>query len=365
MDLIDKIKALSSKIEKQQGLIQTEEATKSAFVMPFISALGYDVFDPTEVVPEFTADVGIKKGEKVDYAIMRDKKAIILFECKKCGTDLNKESASQLYRYFSVTEARFGILTDGVIYRFYSDIEEPNKMDKKPFMELNLFNLDAHLITELKKLTKSSFDLEEMLGAANELKYSREIKKYLGEQLNSPDEEFVKLVTSKVYGGRITQYVKDQFTEITKKAFTQFINELINNRLKSAIADDTSFSPDNTVKLAGEEAKTASDGQEENGNDSKIETTVEEMEGFYIVKSILRQVVDPTRILHRDTQSYFGILLDDNNRKPICRLHFNRTQWYIGIFGDDKKETRVPINDLNEIYNFADQLKVTVASYND
>ena len=96
MDLIDKIKALSSKIEKQQGLIQTEEATKSAFVMPFISALGYDVFDPTEVVPEFTADVGIKKGEKVDYAIMRDKKAIILFECKKCGTDLNKESASQL-----------------------------------------------------------------------------------------------------------------------------------------------------------------------------------------------------------------------------------------------------------------------------
>lgn len=96
--------------------------------MPFISALGYDVFNPTEVIPEFTADIGIKKGEKVDYAVKKDDQVILLFECKWCGADLSKDHASQLHRYFSVTEARFSILTNGIEYRFYSDIDEPNKI---------------------------------------------------------------------------------------------------------------------------------------------------------------------------------------------------------------------------------------------
>ncbi len=79
MDFIDRIRDLSTRIPKQLEHIQTEEATKNALIMPFISALGYNVFDPTEVVPEFTADVGIKKGEKVDYAIHLDGKPIMLF----------------------------------------------------------------------------------------------------------------------------------------------------------------------------------------------------------------------------------------------------------------------------------------------
>jgi len=139
MDLIDKINEMAARIPKQIEHISTEEATKNALVMPFINALGFNVFDPTEVVPEFTADVGTKKGEKVDYAIVRDGKPILLFEVKCTGTDLNNVHASQLYRYFSVTEARFGILTDGVIYRFYSDLDAPNKMDEKPFF---VFDLD-------------------------------------------------------------------------------------------------------------------------------------------------------------------------------------------------------------------------------
>ena len=114
MDFIEQLHALSAKVQKQKDTIQTEEATKNAFILPFISALGYDVFDPCEVVPEFTADVGIKKGEKADYAIFHDGKVIVLLECKKCGTDLSSCHASQLYRYFSVTEARIAILCDGI-----------------------------------------------------------------------------------------------------------------------------------------------------------------------------------------------------------------------------------------------------------
>ena len=178
MDFIDHIHDLSVRIEKQASVIQTEEATKNAFVMPFISALGYNVFDPTEVTPELVADVGTKKGEKVDYAILINGKPIILFECKWCGTNLDKENPTQLYRYFSAkTDAKFGILTNGIIYKFYSDLENQNVMDTKPFLELNMLNIKEPVVEEVKKFSKSTFDLNSILDTARELKYMREIRK--------------------------------------------------------------------------------------------------------------------------------------------------------------------------------------------
>ena len=130
MDLDDRIREVSARVAKRLDSVKTEEGTKTALVLPFIThVLGFNVFDPDEVVPEYTADVGTKKGEKVDYAIIANGIPIMLFECKHYGADLTKEPASQLYRYFSVTAARLGVLTDGVTYRFFSDIDEPNKMD--------------------------------------------------------------------------------------------------------------------------------------------------------------------------------------------------------------------------------------------
>src|SRR5256885_13341623 len=123
MDFIEVLQTISSKIGKQKNLIKTEEATKNAFVMPFISALGYDVFDPAEVVPEFTADVGVKRGEKVDYAIFKNGQVQILMECKRIGDPLDLRYASQLFRYFSVTTARVAILTNGQEYNVYTDID--------------------------------------------------------------------------------------------------------------------------------------------------------------------------------------------------------------------------------------------------
>src|SRR5437763_6168834 len=236
-DFIEVLQSLSSKIAKQKNLINTEEATKNAFVMPFISALEYDVFDPTEVIPEFIADVGIKKGEKVDYAIKQNGKIIMLFECKCCNSPLDDGHTSQLYRYFSVTEARIAVLTDGIIYRFFTDIEEPNKMDPKPFMEFNMLDIQEPLVVELKRLTKQAFNLEAILTVAGELKYTREIKRILNEELNAPSEEFVKLIAGQVYSGKLTSAVRGQFAVITKQAFTQFINEHIPERLRSAMGE--------------------------------------------------------------------------------------------------------------------------------
>lgn len=352
MDLIDKIKDIAARIPKQLEYIQTEEATKNAFIMPFIAALGYDVFNPFEVIPEFTADIGTKKGEKVDYAIKKDNEIIILIECKWAGADLHQCHASQLYRYFSVTKARFTILTNGLIYEFYSDIDEPNKMDSKPFFTFNILDFQDHQINELKKFTKSAFSLDDILTTASTLKYTGAIKKVLEEELTTPSEPFVRFFAAKIFEGRLTKPVIEQFTQIVKEARKQFINERINERLTSALS--TNDTPEKII------APTEPIGVNEENNG--IVTTEAETEGFYIIKSILREIVEVSRITMRDTKSYCGVLLDNNNRKPICRLHFNYSQKYIGIISN-KNEERIQIDSVDEIYKFAEQIKKTVVEY--
>ncbi|MCI5119672.1 MAG: restriction endonuclease [Candidatus Electrothrix sp. AUS4] len=354
MDLIDKVKDLAARIPKQIELIQTEEATKNAFIMPFISALGYDVFNPMEVIPEFTADIGTKKGEKVDYAIKKNNDIIILIECKWCGADLQHDHASQLYRYFSATEARFAILTNGITYEFYSDIDEPNKMDSKPFFTFDMLSFQDHQVAELKKFTKSAFSLEDILTTASTLKYTSAIKKILEKELADPSETFVRFFASQIFDGRLTKPVLEQFTEIVKEARKQFLNEKINERIKSALsANDTQ---EQEEKPQSEEENLAQ--EDSNG----IVTTEEEIEGYHVVKAILRESVDISRVVMRDTKSYCGILLDDNNRKPICRLHFNRAQKYLGVMSQ-KQEEKIPIELIDDIYKYSDQLKATVLEY--
>jgi hypothetical protein len=348
MDFIDEVKALAARIPNLKDSIMTEEATKNALVMPMINILGYNVFDPTEVVPEFTADHGTKKGEKVDYAIIKDGEPIILIECKTLGSDLNTNHASQLFRYFNVTSAKVGILTNGTTYRFFSDLEDANKMDDKPFLEIDLLNLKDEQVEELKRFKKERFDVCELESVANELKYTKEIKQILLSEMNKPSEDFVKFFANLVYNGRITPNKRDQFTAITKKAFNQFINDRINERLKIAMSNKNH---NDEVDVEEDIVEPVDDG---------IVTTEEEIEGYHIIKAILRETIAPDRIVMRDTKSYCGILLDDNNRKPICRLRFNSAQKYVGILDEDRKEIKTPINNLNDIYGLTAEIKSVV-----
>jgi predicted type IV restriction endonuclease len=360
MDLVDRLQDLAAKIRKQRELIRTEEAAKNAFVLPFLATLGYDVFNPSEVIPEYVADVGTKKGEKVDYAILRDGKIIMLVECKQSCDKLDPQHASQLYRYFSVTDARIAVLTDGCTYRFFTDLDKPNTMDLKPFMEIDVLDLEEPLIPELKKLTKAEFDLDQIVDVAGELKYTREIKRILAQELASPSPDLVKLLAGQVYSGRFTESVREQFTSIVKRAFVQFIRDRINERLQSALSTD-SAAEEVPAPQAGHEEERGEGGDQER----RIETTEEELEGYHIVKAIVAELVDPARVAHRDTLSYMGVLLDDNNRKPICRLHFNRSQKYVGLFDGEKSEERIPIGNLNEIYQLGERLRATVRRYED
>lgn len=348
MDVIDQLRELSNRASDQLKHIRTEEATKNAFVMPFIQALGYNVFDPTEVVPEFTADVGTKRGEKVDYAILRDGKPIILIEAKSATADLHEDHASQLFRYFNVTEAKFGILTNGLEYRFHTDLEKTNRMDEKPFLVVDILNFDARMFSELTKFAQSSFNVERILSGANELKYKREISFLLEREFIQPSADFVRHFAKEVHSGRLTQKVMDEFTEIVKKAYREFINDKISDRLQSAIE---SGNDENGIELPD-----VTDITESVSDRSDVITTQDEIDGYYIVKSILRETIDPSRVFMRDVKSYCSVLIDDNNRKTVCRMRFNEPTKYLGLF-DSKTEKRVRVDSVDDMYKYADELR--------
>lgn len=236
MDFKDSIKQISERIENLKANLPTEEATKTALIMPFINALGYDIFNPLEVLPEMSCDIGTKKGEKIDYAILKDGEPIILIECKHWEQDLNLHD-NQLLRYFNVTKAKFGVLTNGIIYRFYTDLAEPNIMDDKPFLEVNLLDLKDTQIEELKKFHRSYFDVDTILSSASELKYTGELKTAISKEFASPTPDFVKYFGKQVYDGVFTPKVLEQFTSLVKRSINNYINE--NNEKMRLLVEKT------------------------------------------------------------------------------------------------------------------------------
>jgi hypothetical protein len=352
MDFKTQIKLLGERFLALKDRVLTEEATKNAFIMPFIKELGYDVFNPNEVTPELVADIGLKQGEKIDYAIIQNGEPIILIECKHHAAALNVHNASQLFRYFHTTNAKFSILTNGFEYRFYTDLVEKNKMDEKPFFVFNITEIKDNQIEELKKFHKGQFDFQNIVNTANELKIMNELKVLINSELTEPSPEFVKHFAKQAYPGMITAKVLEQFTGLTKRTIQNYINDLITERLKSALTKED------------DKAKEIQQGPPEDKEDvSKVVTTEEELEGFMIVKTILRQKISLKRIAYRDAQSYFAILLDNNNRKTICRLYLEGSKKYLVTLDADRKEVKHELTSLDDIFKYTDLLVQTAEDY--
>lgn len=351
-----KLEQLHQRVDVLKDDINTEEATKNAFVMPFIQILGYDIFNPTEVVPEFICDIGTKKGEKVDYVIKKDGNPILIIECKHWKEKADAHN-SQLHRYYHVSKSRFGVLTNGHVYNFYSDLERPNIMDEKPFFTLDLSNLKDSSLKILENFTKNGYNLESILDSAEALKYIKAIKSEFEKELRDPSDDIVRLLVNRFFDKPLTANRLTTFKEYTKKAFSNYINDSINFRLKNALSINESIpsKEDENIKSIDVNAESA-----------KFITTEEEVEGSQIVKAILREIIPAKRIAFRDTQSYFGILLDDNNRKPICRLHFNSSNKYIELFnnGKDNGERKL-LSSIDDIYNYKSELLSTVQIYDE
>jgi len=345
----ESLKIIADRVKEHSETMRTEEAVKTAVILPFLRALGYDVFNPAEVIPEFTADAVGKKGEKVDYAIRIDGEIRILFECKPITTELEQKHLDQLYRYFSVTNAKFAVLTNGQHFRFYTDLDAANKLDSRPFLSFDITDYNQSTLNELKKFERASFNIDNILATAERLKYISAIKQKIAEEIENPSEGFVRLLCSDVYDGRITAAVMDILKSVTKSAFREHISDSVKNRLSNAL-----------------QTTTESDKQENQDNsfssERDIVTTEEEVEGFMIIKAIAREIISVDRIVMRDAKTYCAILVDDNNRRPLVRMHFNRTQKQLGLF-DEGADERVNIERLDDIYNFSDRIKLTASKY--
>lgn len=353
MDFIDQLKQFAKRVEGLKDTIHTEEATKTSIIMPFFSLLGFDVFNPQEFLPEFTADVGIKKGEKVDYAILQDGQPVILIEAKSVNENLEQHD-SQLFRYFGTTKAKFAILTNGIIYRFYTDLEEPNKMDVDPFLEINILELKESQIPELKKFQKANFDIDEILTVASELKYSNEIKKVFEREMQNPSDDFVKFFLSNMYTGMKTQAVIDKFRGIIKLSLSRYVNEMMNDKIKNALNVN--------AEITAVQEKSEPENVPEKKM-SKIETTEEELEAYFIVKNLLKDCASMDDITYKDTESYINILYKNNVRKWICRLILTPTVKYLIIPDENKKEIRHPIQQIYDIEQYKENLIEVLKRY--
>lgn len=346
----EKIKSFTGRIEELKNNVQTEEATKTSLIMPFFSLLGYDVFDPMEFVPEFVADVGIKKGEKVDYAIIIENEPAILIEAKSVTEKLEKHD-SQLFRYFGTTKAKFAILTNGIIYKFYTDLDETNVMDSTPFLTINLLSLRDSDILEIKKFAKDNFDKNNILNSASELKYCGLIKDYMKREFSNPSDELTRFILSSgIYESRIMQNVIDKFKPLIKKSFSQYINELVNDKIKSALNVGDSDNEDT------EEQQVEEEQQPDDKGDKGIITTAEELQSFYIIKSILGETFDIDRITYKDTINYFAVLIDGKVTKWICRIYLKEKSKYL-IIPNGTENEKITIEKVSDIYSLGDKLK--------
>lgn len=353
LDFIDQVKQFSKRVESLKDSISTEEATKTSIIMPFFALLGYDIFNPEEFTPEYVADVGIKKGEKVDYAILQNGEPVVLIEAKAIDKKLNNHS-SQLYRYFGASQAKFAILTNGIQYRFYTDLEESNKMDPSPFLQIDLFNLKNFQIEELKKFQKSAFSISNILDSASILKFKNDFKINIANQLEDPSDDFVKLFLQDVYSGMKTQSVILKFRPILKQALEEYINETMSDKIQSALnvtnLANTPSPSHETVLPSSQKATT-----------SKMELSEDEESAYHKLCDILAPYIDTKQLTFKKTENYVAFLLQDNVRKWICRVIVNTSGKYLILPDQNKQEIKRYLSNWFELENYGPYL-ISVAN---
>lgn len=362
MDFKDSILQLSEKIAKQIDGIATEEATKTSFIMPMIAALGYDVFNPFEVVPEMECDL-TKRGDRIDYAIMKDNTPILLIECKHCKQNLDLHS-TQLAKYYAASNARFGVLTNGVEYRFYADLEKQNIMDEKPFLVVNMVDLSDNDIEQLKKFHKSYYNEHDILSTALELQITIQIKDLLNKNFQKPSDEFTRYFVKCLNDWKSSSKLIEQYRPILKKSIASVINDIIADRLNVAIksegVSETKQSEEQTASDVSEEAtaKELPNGVVFQDEEKGIVTTQEEIDAYNIIRSILRQYIDVKRIQYNDYKSYFTINLDGSTWWWICRLSLGKRKKQFCIPKDGYKSNEwIEIESIDDLFEYADKLK--------
>ncbi|MGV1103808.1 type I restriction endonuclease [Clostridium perfringens] len=363
----DDIQKLSVQVKERKEYITNEEMTKQALIIPFIQILGFDVFNPIEIRPEYSADFGIKKGEKVDYALFKENEPIIFIEAKSVNENLNNHDA-QLARYFNSTkEVKLAILTNGIEYKFFTDLNANNVMDDTPFLNINLLEIKESDIESLNKLRKENFDKDSLITYAEELVYTSTLNESLRRLFSNPSDDFVRFIVKDFSEMRITSNVIERFRPLVKKAISNAVLDIVSKGLYQQ--ETLTIKKEENINNDSVSRDDLSEVEIGNKVQKGIITTENELKGFNIVKDILeKNNRDISEINYKDTTNYFSVYLR-NTTRWIIRFNLDASKKnvmtklpveYAKNICSNKEieqapkgigESRVYINSIDELYD--------------
>ncbi|KJR46715.1 hypothetical protein UF75_2898 [Desulfosporosinus sp. I2] len=339
MEFKEELQKLSTQIAERRIHVTNEEMTKQSLILPFIQLLGFDIYNPLEVRPEYIADFGKKKSEKVDYAIFKDSIPVMFFEAKSVNEKLHNHDA-QLCRYFnSAKDVSVGIITNGIEYRFFTDINDTNIMDNKPFFVVNITKLKESEIENLAKFRKDSFNKESLTRCAEELTYASTLDNNIKELLKNPSDEFVRFLLKDFNFQRITSNIVEKFRPIVKQSISNAVLDRVSDGLYRQEVS-TNIEPNVII---------------ENEFDDKIKskeiiTTDDDLKSFEYIKVMLAKYgrnVD--QLGYKDTQNYFSIYVSNLNN------------WFIKINLESNNKNFVTRIESETLAKYSNGFKIEVA----
>jgi len=319
MSFRDAVRTLANQIEERRKHVQTEEAAKQSLILPFLHLLGFDIWNPSECIPEYKAGWA-KVAEKVDYALLISSKLSIFVEAKGPNEVLVNYDP-QLAKYFNSTpEVKFCVITNGIQYRFFTDLQERNLLDKKPFFEFNFEDFNEADIAVLERFRKEVFNVDSLVGYAEDLVFLSALKAQFKSLLREPSDDFVRFAVgeAQLVDGRLTQKVIDRFRPLVKESISAAILEIVGQSL-SPVAATPEPPPVAEEEIPAEEAP------------SRIQTTEEELRFYQVIKEcVAEHVPDVDKIRHQDTERYFAVLYNTSTRWFV-RMVYQRERKIVGI----------------------------------
>lgn len=309
MEFIDKVREHAKRVTEQKGIVFTEEAAKTSLILPFLQMLGYDVFNAAQVIPEHIADWAEKKGEKVDYTVKVGDNTVMLIECKQAGDPLDASKENQLANYFHhLQDCSIGVLTNGVTYKFYTDLSAENIMDTDPFFVFDFSSFKEWHVKRLEMFTKENIiKTDEINSDIIKTRNYVALSRFLKKELSEPSEDFVRFAIKQM--------------PFIKKASESIIEEFKDHIKKAASQNQQDYFDAQIFKLK-EAQQTEQDQKpvEESPAKPTFVTTIEELQALAIIKSMLYSTVPSEKIVMRDSENYCDILTSNTR---IIRLFFN------------------------------------------
>ena len=347
MEFHNYIYTLSDRVLKNKDRCLTEEATKTSLILPFFTALGYDTSDPRIVIPEVKC--AIRGAERIDYVLASDGAYLMLVECKHWRENLDNH-VNQIEQYYHAGlrnfGTRIGVLTNGIEWRFFADIEKQNMMDAEPFFVFDISMPTYNAISQLKMFRKDDFDVQSIVCSAAKMIMANRLHNIVDVELSNPSDRFVDFFWNRL--GTCKKLSKQQraiFSPMVKAEIDSFIYRTVENQLQLPNIDVADC--ECTFDLSDEERNFVGH-----------------------IYDILQGIVVKERLhLYRNRWGQLSIRLDNNKFYTICKLNIVGKEKWLSVSRYcpklrkfyNKDSFRLYINTPESIMQYSKDLKDTLS----